>query len=454
MNDVIVVLGFFSVLSFTILELRTIRVDRLGFSDGILIGAVYYVVIPLSVVLLTGELRDLNLHVPAYDPYADFATTLNLLLGLAVVLALHVIARMLPRRRLSPRSIEVERFSFRMFLSILLGLEVANFFISGKSSGGHWADNAAAAFSQNPIAVFSLGIQNCLRTSAFGYLIYRVVCGDMSRFSAALLGAVVVTVDVALTFNRITVAYFIMMIAVLYRHRLALLAMGLAVLAPTVTYASSVWAVFRGMALSRGVSIENILLALQTATAAQNGEGGVSKTLNAFAEASNILVFKFLVENVPDHFSPLWGQTFLLKSFSFFIPASIWEDKPKTFGVYLGYYVESIQGLALNSTLFGEAYGNFYTFWPFALLLMLLLFELLFRSVARLSPSYAFFGAFIGIALWRFDMTFAFISMVGIGSLHISTKIGRLLISRGGRAYPMFPAASAKKMQSRPGEGC
>ncbi|MCA1379282.1 hypothetical protein [Bradyrhizobium sp. BRP23] len=438
MNDVFVMLGFLVIFLLTIVELRTIRLDALGFSDGILIGAVYYVLIPLLVVLFTDNLSEPTLHIASYDPYADLSTTLNLYLGLLVVLLFHVIARLAPRRRAQARPPPIERNSFRIFLFILILLEVTNFFLSGKGSGGHWAENAATALSQSPVAIFSLGIQNCLRTSVFGYLIYQVSVLGMPRRSAVLIGGLVVILDVALTFNRITVAYFIMMIALLFRDRLVLFGSGLVIVAPTVTFMSSVWAVFRGLALSRGVSVENILIALQTAsfTSQAGTEGGISRVLNAFAEASNILVFKFLVENVPDHFPPLWGQTFVLKSFSFFIPSTIWEDKPKTFGTYLGYYMESTQQLTLNSTLFGEAYGNFHYFWPLALIVMLLFLEVLFRRAARFSSAYGFFATFIAIALWRFDMTFAFISIVAIAVLYIGTEFCSLLLASNRRKRP------------------
>ncbi|MGY3614265.1 hypothetical protein [Bradyrhizobium sp. USDA 10063] len=425
MADVFIFAGFLAICVLTVVELRLMRVGNLGFSDGVLIGAVYYVVLPLLVLLITGELADVNLHVPPYRPYADVSTTLNLFLGLVVVLLFHAVCRLFAKRPLSSVPERIEKVSFRVFFMVLVVLEVANFFVSGKSAGGHWADNASAAFSQSPIAIFSLGIANCWRTCAFGYLAYRTVTGRITRRNATIIGALVVVLDVALTFNRITVAYYTMMIALLYRDRIVLIGAGLVILAPTVTFLSSVWAVFRGLALSRGVSVENILMALQTAsTSSQGAEGGISKTLNAFAEATNLLVFKFLVENVPDHFSPLWGSTFILKSFSFFIPSTIWEDKPKTFGTYLGYYVESVQGLSLNSTLFGEAYGNFYYYWPFALFAMLCLIEFLFRRVANLAPVYGFFGAFVAIALWRFDMTFAFISFVTIGVVHALSRAG------------------------------
>jgi len=442
MNDVFVILGFLVISLLTIVELRTIRLEALGFSDGILVGAVYYVVVPLLVVLVTGELNEPTLHIASYDPYADLTTTLNLYLGLFVVLLFHVIARLVPQRRPQPRPLRIERNSFWIFLLVLFLLEATNFFLSGKGSGGHWAENAASALSQSPLAIVSLGVQNCLRTSAFGYLIYRVSVLGMPRRSAVLIGGLVVVLDVALTFNRITVAYFIMMIALIFRDRLVLVGAGLVIVAPTVTFMSSVWAVFRGLALSRGVSVENIFIALQTAsvTSQAGPEGGISRVLNAFAEASNILVFKFLVENVPDHFPPLWGQTFVLKAFSFFIPSTIWEDKPKTFGTYLGYYMESTQQLTLNSTLFGEAYGNFQYFWPLALILMLLFLEGLFRRAARFSPAYGFFATFIAIALWRFDMTFAFISIVAIAFLHVGTEFCGLLLAsgRGKRAVPII----------------
>ena len=199
---------------------------------------------------------------------------------------------------------------------------------------------------------------------------------------------------------------------------------------PLVINFSTAWTQFRGLASVNGYSISTFAEAWTEAYSNldNNNKSAFVERMNAIFESSNLIVFHEVVENTGGKLDVQYGRTFLLRPLTTFIPSTIWQDKPKVYGVYLGEKINSYKGLALNSTLFGEAYGNFYYFWPFMLYIALIFFGLIYKFISNSMPGIAFGGVFVGVSIWRFDINFVVASLYSIAIiaflLFVFKKVG------------------------------
>jgi len=137
----------------------------------------------------------------------------------------------------------------------------------------------------------------------------------------------------------------------------------------------------------------------------------IDRKLNSLFEASNLIILNYIVKNVGVTFDPYWGYTAIIRPLTTFLPSSFWAGKPKVFGTYMGMEINSYKGLALNSTLFGEAIANFPYVWPVYLIAFLILMDRLYLVGSRYVPGLYAMSFFIAFALWRFDANFASIGL-------------------------------------------
>jgi hypothetical protein len=289
----------------------------------------------------------------------------------------------------------------------------------------------------NSTALVLIGnFSNVYRTAVFGILFFAYVRRTLRPSAIVILGACIVAFDFAVTFNRITAVYYTIMLMLIYRKQFILLCAGLFVAAPLLAYLSTVWSVFRAFALRTGYNLDGLVNALEVASmTAPSGEQPLDRLLNSLFESSNLLVYNYIVQHIGGSFPVLWGQTFIGRSLTFLIPSTIWPEKPGVFGNLLGQYIQGEQTLSLNSTLFGEALANFYYFWPCALIAMLFIVSEIYRHFTRISPFAGYFGCFVAIALWRFDMAFAFVAMVAFVNFEVMRRVTHILL-------PLLPRVS------------
>jgi len=163
-----------------------------------------------------------------------------------------------------------------------------------------------------------------------------------------------------------------------------------------------------------------------TSTLATGGAGGtIAANSSGVFETGNIQVFNYLVNNIPHQEEILWGWTFFLRPLAVFIPSTLWNGKPRTFGSIIGPHIQNYE-VTLNSTMLGEVYGNFYTLWPVALFVMLSIALWCFKSLENKAPYIGHMAFFIAFALGRFEINLFIISIVAI-LMHL--QLSRLLIS-------------------------
>jgi hypothetical protein len=444
---VLIILCYAAVASFSIWTLVKTDFRQVGFADGCLIGAVFFILAPLAAILVVGQMDSFPIRAEPYRPFTDVLTTIHLLMGVLAVTAVVWMARY--RRRLQPKtpSVASEFKKFDLFLLIVVYAiaSVSTFFISGKNNGGHWMENLSVTFSTDTKAILISNFANVYRAAVFGVLFFLVEKKVITVKSAIIIGISVAIFDTLVTFNRITIAYFaIMSLLVMRRHFFAVSGAVALAVAP-LSYVSNFWSTFRALALNDGLNANGLNKAfLITNSVHKNEASSIFNTLNSIFEASNIVVFNWIVKSVPNSFPVLWGGTFLVRPFTVLVPSTIWADKPAVFGTKLGPAIQGINGLVLNSTLFGEVYANFYYFWIPVLMLAIFLVDEIYARVSRWSLAYGFCAAFIAIACWRFDFAFTTIALVAL----LAFEMLRRALSRAQRSL-MSSAVNSRGLNQR-----
>lgn len=99
-------------------------------------------------------------------------------------------------------------------------------------------------------------------------------------------------------------------------------------------------------------------------------------------EGADFLILLSIIRDFGTRIDYIVGESFL-KLFVFFIPRTIYEDKPDAIARVMGaYYQPETPGLALNTTLLGEEFANFGLLGAFIILFLLLGFHLM-RKVSN-----------------------------------------------------------------------
>lgn len=414
---------FFSYITFKMV--RNTKSEEMGICYGSLLGLVFFLAIPLFFILFNGELAEPSLLIQPYIPSEDVSTTFNIFLGWLVIILAAAYERKLYQKHifvpLSIYSVNPKIFFYWMvFLYFAITLVAASK-TGAFEEGLHWHDadrNDSAAF------IIFKNFSNCYRVVIFGALLYLVYNNVFNKSYAIIFAICFSMFDMMLSFNRITLLYFLLLFLLLNRKYAFSIFSILCLITPPVIYISGVWTWFRGMASVGGIGFNSFIRAWKDARSIYEaaGDSFVIQMNNIF-ESSNILVFHALVQRVGDTIPIFGGSTYIVRPLTTFIPSTIWEDKPKVFGTYLGTLINDYEGLALNSTLFGEAYANFLYFWPIVLLLTLMLLSKLYLFFSRYLPSIKLMSIFIGVSIWRFDMNFTVACIYSLVLAFILVKV-------------------------------
>jgi hypothetical protein len=418
MIHVFVWAAYSALLALSLMQFRRANLEFASVSFGAAIGTIHFLAAPLFFIMVEGSVVDKGILSNGFNPYSDIFTTLNLFLGWLVVLIAfwfeqHIKFR-IPRLLSATEafnSVSILKCMFLLYLCISVygGISTGAF-----STGIHWHDSSR--FNSTSFLILK-NFANCFRVLIFGLLLYLFEKGIFSVKKVILLAVFLVLFDVLISFNRITLLYFAVLNMLIFRQRILLLLVLVAMLAPLIVGLSTSWSQFRGIASVEGYSVINFVdswaVAQSYTTEVESQEPFVTK-INGIFESSNIIVFNEIVKRTGTSLDIRYGETFLLRPLTALVPSTIWKNKPDTYGVYLGRNINGIEGLALNSTLFGEAYGNFYYFWPLALLITLIGCSLFFKLFEfGLSGTKA--GAiFVGLSLWRFDINFVMVSVYSL----------------------------------------
>lgn len=417
----------------TLQRLKTIHLVSLNFSDGILVGFVFYMMIPLIFIFINGDIYSPGIFAPPYNPYEDIFTTLNIFLGWMIILLVHFISKN-QKVIIYTHSERVIKSYFRIMLVLYVLLSSIGLLQTGILSGDfNWHDSLVTSFSDNTLAIIFKNFSNAFRTMLFGGFIYIYLAGLISKKKLLVMCSAIVVFDVITTFNRITILYFFILLFIVYIKNWKKNLLFTVILIPIVASLSNFWAAFR--ATNRGFSLDSFSLAYQLVGNMDKVEIPLIVQVNAIFESSNIVVLNWVVKNVGDSFEPLWGWTYFLRPLTTFMPSTIWAGKPKVFGSYLGSWINHHPTLVLNSTAFGEVIANFYFFWPVIFFVVLLILGKVFRLLSIKIPGAEAWSFFVAIALWRFDINFISICIISIALVYFVRNILYGLLSNRALHY-------------------
>jgi hypothetical protein len=386
--------------------LSRIDIRRLTFADGLLVGTVYYLVLPMLFILIDRGISAQFILSDDYLPFRDLDTTLVIIICLYFIPVLHLF---LPRPKpiaLDTNGILSLNRLILIFVAVLYFVStVGSFWLSGLWAGGHWHANAQEALANSGLALVLRHVASFARTAIFAILVYQVWTSAVSHRFFLAMGSVVVVCDLLLTFNRITAVYFLLSILMLNRNRRLVVSAVVVALIFVLPAISNMWPVFRGLATRNGYNLEGMIAAAEIAYRTVAAHPGLADFTSGVFESINIPVLNYIVQHQGDTLNVAPGSIYLRPA-TIFLPRMIWSDRPEVYGTILGASINiGSNGLALNSTLIGEPYGNFGAWWPIGILPMYFVYHLLFLQLSRVSPVFGAIGAFCAIAMWRFDST-------------------------------------------------
>lgn len=412
---------------------RRIVVRSIGFATGTLAGLIYFLAIPLFIVLLTGQLESPFSTADNYDPFTDLETTLVLFLGWLAVLAACVVSHRNSSQNIGRSKVTQNSITYlRVLLVLYLIFSVYALLASGIGTvGSHWHLTIATKLATSTTFIIIKNFLDAFRVMVFGLLLFTLNNNLISKRTAILIAISIATIDLATTFNRITIVFLLFFLLILLRRYWYTYLAAVASLFSVAITVSAAWPVFRGIIFSERITALSVIESWNSAVNATNFSGNqLADKLNVLFESSNIIVLKYIVDNLGNTVPYFMGSTFLVRPLTTFLPSTVWANKPRVFGTYLGEIIESHPGLALNSTLFGEVYANFGIFWILFLFGFIVVFHALYRVVGNTIPGMENMGFFIGIAVWRFEANFASVSLYAALMLWIVFRSLRILKRR------------------------
>lgn len=408
--------------SLVALTLKTIGLCQerraLGLAFGTLLGALFFLAMPLGIAFGVGAIDDPGIMADPYLPFQDIEVTYNLFLGWFVcLLACWVDIFYFGQNDEQQVLVEDPESKVKLIVLAYMSIFIMSGYVRGIfTQGGHWHDSGTDIFKESAGFTVLLNFANSYRLLAFAGLLYLIENRKLSLKHGMVFGGALVAFDMMVSFNRISAAYFLVFLLLVLRQHWVRVLLALVVLAPVAAKVSTIWSWFRGVATEGGFDVGQFASKWSEVSSnyAAQGNRGFAEEMNGVFESSNIQVFSHLVKNVGDNIEVLWGYTYILRPLTAFIPSAVWPDKPNVFGSYLGVWINSYQGLSLNSTLFGEVYTNFFYFWPLVLLMTLIMLSVVYRHIRSVLPFSLELGTFVGFALWRFEVNFALVSLYGL----------------------------------------
>lgn len=399
-----------------------------NFTAGLQLGFTYFICGPLTLAAIFGR-QTSDLPIPDFEMGGSEPVLIYITLASIVfnIIPLLDSTRRSVRKSSAPVNPALERCTTKdpkigVFILLWAVLAVIAFYFSGKYQGGHWMESQSEAFSSNASASVVGNFYNVFRVAMPGVLLYASHIGRISYRRLILLMGIFVVIELVISSNRIIILFCL--ISALYattrglKKKLIIVAM----LSPLLMDFNYAFPIIRGLLWSDGASVNSMVSSVTDGYGYRKEESGnMEAKLGQLVESSNLNVMKFVVDNFPERFDYFLGKTVFLKTFTFVIPKAIWSDKPMGFGSFLGVTITGSKVLALNSTLLGEAFGNFG--WWAVFIVPLCLFWIGRAWNGLSSPFYRYAAFFCAFACWRFDFSFSVISMAVLVAFHFLFRV-------------------------------
>ena len=391
------IIEFFLIL---LLMLYTLLKKGVTFKVGVSFGVLFFVFIPVWVMILTGtlELSKADFH---YTILSDVVLGNNihsslLLLGFLFSIILYLY---FPSRHSTIEVSNTFKPSSKGYLTIyVIGMLIV-FIGSGLLEGGDWYQNREHFMQSNgALAVLIVFLVNSAKILFISSLFYKWLRNDLSFYKFMFFILLFVVIDMVFSGNRIYLFCTAILIGLTFLKRYpkkTLIASPFLFPATFLLgYFASIFRHMRGPLFLNGLpTFEVFIAALSRAMILEPPNPklffiGISESVNV-----NVIYNLF---NRYDEF--LLGATYL-KPLFFYVPRSMWEGKPESITVITA---NSFGGSSLVTTIIGEMYMNFSLLGIIFLPIVLWFTEGLITKYLRFYGSITnIVGFFFGILFFR-----------------------------------------------------
>lgn len=229
------------------------------------------------------------------------------------------------------------------------------------SGDAHWYESRHESMSVENgsiINVLFTYLRNVARTVFFGTLIcawYRKLFRHDLLFFAIYI--ITVALDIYMSGNRFILAATAILIGylLLVRKKYFFISM-CSILVFPVAWLGTIFMSVRGVMYSNSGSFSELVSLFKDKSSEANDQ--LIFVLTNMVEGINFNTFVSIFYDAPKRLPFLWGETFLTP-FVFWIPRSIWEDKPPRVGQFIGEAYTGNSDLSIVATFFGETWLNF-----------------------------------------------------------------------------------------------
>ncbi|RNL83544.1 hypothetical protein ED312_14960 [Sinomicrobium pectinilyticum] len=400
------------------------------FKGGISFGVLYFVFIPVLVLISTGSIPVSQIDF-SQTHLSDVSLTKDIKASFILIAYLFSIVLYLYSDYIIPRKkVEIKEYNPRLkiFFTIYLATLLVIFFGSGLLQGGNWYYNRHQFFEKSgSFAVFIAFILNASKILIIGALIHSWII-DKMPFNRFLFGLMVFTIfDMVISGNRIYLFITLVIVSLLLLKKYPVKVLKVTpVLAPFIFllgYLASVFRHARGEIFIHGLPTPQFIY-INLLNAINIEPLNFTKFFLDISESVNVNVI-YDIFNRYDNI--LYGKTYL-KTFFFYVPRSIWPSKPESITIMAA---DAFGSTSLVTTMIGEMHMNFSYLGILFILLLLYITEYLTQKLIKPSFFSSVIAFFIGVLIFRMpysDELIVFFIVTGI--IYLSSQRVKIVCKR------------------------
>ncbi len=400
------------------------------FKGGIAAGVLYFIYIPIWVLILTGKLtvfkpdfgRTIVTNVVLKD---EIITSLVLILYLfSILVYLYTPSIKLGRKPLNyDLNIKLKNVVFIYLITLIIILAG-----SGLLKGGDWYHNRNIFFKEGgSIAVLIAYIYNAAKILIIVAMFYAFQMEKLKllRFLFLLFGFTLF--DMFISGNRIYLFVTIVILAliVIKKHPIKSL-----IITPLITpivlffgYFGNIFRHMRGPLFANGLPTYDVFV-YSLKRAIRIDPPRLDSFFLNMSESINVNVIYNIFDNYQE---TLFGATYL-KTLLFYVPRSIWESKPESITVIAA---NTYGYSSLVTTIIGEMHMNFSYFGIILLPILLMFTESIITRFSKKNLFYGLLSFFFGMLIFRMpysDEMLVFIFLVVI--VYLTNKKMKLVFRK------------------------
>lgn len=351
--------------------LKSARDRRTPFTPimGWLVGLGYFVVAPLTILVLHG-----GYNIPDFYQANALYASVNLsdvrylipilVIWLSLFLAFQAVALLRPQKESSwsAADLPLDDRRLRRAIFLTLGFSILDCVFAVWRSGGlesflisHWylrQEESFARFGDLFVVYAQLSLANQILFTASAVLFTaRQLQLRKSEWRMFSLIGVGMLLQMAMTGNRIFIAlYGLSFIMACWSYQRKRLIAAVLVLSPLILLFFSAWASFRHDLSSIAEDLPGYV--------EREIDSRVMTTLMDTTEGTNIMQLIHIVNDFGNKFEFFYGSTYI-KTITFLVPRALYPNKPENYPAQIAKLYEPGEVTSLGTTQLGELYVNF-----------------------------------------------------------------------------------------------